>query len=110
MSNVKVISQSHWSHIRLVTFGSDQPAQLFCETCGDEFCEVCFSAQHRKGTRKRHATKPLECARSEKKARVQEGAEGESTVPAPGTQASNGDAVRSGSNDTLSIYLTPNLA
>ncbi|CAL1700387.1 unnamed protein product [Somion occarium] len=37
----------------------DQPAQLHCEGCADDFCEVCFAAQHRKGSRKRHATKPL---------------------------------------------------
>ncbi|THH02132.1 hypothetical protein EW026_g662 [Hermanssonia centrifuga] len=37
----------------------DQPAQLLCESCGDEYCEVCFSAQHRKGSRKSHTTKQL---------------------------------------------------
>ncbi|KAJ8086986.1 hypothetical protein PM082_005811 [Marasmius tenuissimus] len=37
----------------------DQPAQLLCEQCSDSFCEVCFSAQHRKGTRKNHKTKLL---------------------------------------------------
>ncbi|KAH9938026.1 uncharacterized protein B0H18DRAFT_1080830 [Fomitopsis serialis] len=71
----------------------DQPAQLFCETCNDEFCEVCFAAQHRKGSRKRHATKPLQSVRSEKKAKLQEGEPGETAVPAPGTQGSNGDAM-----------------
>ncbi|KAI0797012.1 hypothetical protein C8Q75DRAFT_743038 [Abortiporus biennis] len=48
----------------------DQPAELHCETCADDFCEVCFAAQHRKGSRKRHATKPLEHKR-EKKAKVE---------------------------------------
>ncbi|KXN92353.1 UPF0652 protein [Leucoagaricus sp. SymC.cos] len=38
----------------------DQPAQVFCETCSDVYCEVCFAAQHRKGTRKRHAVRPLD--------------------------------------------------
>lgn len=38
----------------------DQPAQVLCETCADVFCEVCFAAQHRKGSRKTHTTKPLE--------------------------------------------------
>jgi len=51
----------------------DQPAQVHCETCGDDFCEVCFAAQHRKGTRKRHATKPLS-GQHEKRARLQNGA------------------------------------
>ncbi|TFK25939.1 hypothetical protein FA15DRAFT_667930 [Coprinopsis marcescibilis] len=37
----------------------DQPANLICENCGDPYCEVCFSAQHRKGTRKAHKTKPI---------------------------------------------------
>ncbi|KAG9122058.1 hypothetical protein FRC07_001719, partial [Ceratobasidium sp. 392] len=37
----------------------DQPANVRCETCEDDFCDVCFQAQHRKGTRKRHASRPL---------------------------------------------------
>ncbi|THV08228.1 hypothetical protein K435DRAFT_958829 [Dendrothele bispora CBS 962.96] len=37
----------------------DQPAQLLCETCSDVYCEVCFAAQHRKGSRKAHKTKPF---------------------------------------------------
>ncbi|KAG6373793.1 hypothetical protein JVT61DRAFT_5938 [Boletus reticuloceps] len=32
----------------------DQPAQLSCKECEDDYCEVCFAAQHRKGTRKKH--------------------------------------------------------
>ncbi|KAI0722309.1 hypothetical protein C8T65DRAFT_628916 [Cerioporus squamosus] len=63
----------------------DQPAQVFCETCSDNFCEVCFAAQHRKGTRKRHATKPL-AGPQEKKAKVAEGA----PPPANG-EGKNGD-------------------
>ncbi|EJF62276.1 hypothetical protein DICSQDRAFT_58739 [Dichomitus squalens LYAD-421 SS1] len=47
----------------------DQPAQVFCETCSDNFCEVCFASQHRKGTRKRHASKPLS-GHQEKKAKA----------------------------------------
>lgn len=38
----------------------DQPAQVFCENCTDAYCDVCFAAQHRKGTRKGHVTKPLQ--------------------------------------------------
>lgn len=37
----------------------DQPAQLHCEACADDYCEVCFAAQHRKGSRKSHPAKPL---------------------------------------------------
>ncbi|EGO02108.1 hypothetical protein SERLA73DRAFT_104408 [Serpula lacrymans var. lacrymans S7.3] len=51
----------------------DQPAQVTCETCSDNYCEVCFAAQHRKGSRKRHATKPLE-GQPEKKAKNGNGA------------------------------------
>ncbi|TFK55642.1 hypothetical protein OE88DRAFT_1652049 [Heliocybe sulcata] len=51
----------------------DQPAQVNCETCADDYCEVCFAAQHRKGSRKRHATKPITGAVA-KKAKPQNGA------------------------------------
>ncbi|KAH9020777.1 hypothetical protein EDB84DRAFT_1275255 [Lactarius hengduanensis] len=37
----------------------DQPAEVTCETCMDDYCDVCFSAQHRKGSRKKHTAKPL---------------------------------------------------
>ncbi|EMD40428.1 hypothetical protein CERSUDRAFT_111030 [Gelatoporia subvermispora B] len=37
----------------------DQPAQLHCETCADDYCEVCFAAQHRKGSRRQHTTRPI---------------------------------------------------
>ncbi|KAA1473360.1 hypothetical protein DENSPDRAFT_780015 [Dentipellis sp. KUC8613] len=47
----------------------DQPAEVHCEVCLDDFCDVCFGALHRKGTRKRHATKPLG-QRREKKAKL----------------------------------------
>jgi hypothetical protein len=41
---------------------ADQPAQVYCESCTDNFCDVCFAAQHRKGSRKQHKTKPLTVA------------------------------------------------
>ena len=37
----------------------DQPAEVLCETCSDPYCEVCFAAQHRKGSRKKHTVRPL---------------------------------------------------
>ncbi|KAG9317802.1 hypothetical protein JVU11DRAFT_2025 [Chiua virens] len=37
----------------------DQPAQFSCKECEDEYCEVCFAAQHRKGTRKKHTGTPI---------------------------------------------------
>ena len=47
----------------------DQPAQILCETCSDVYCEVCFAAQHRKGSRKRHISRPVE-QKPEKKEQV----------------------------------------
>ncbi|KAJ3416703.1 hypothetical protein HDV05_000533 [Chytridiales sp. JEL 0842] len=37
----------------------DQPAVLSCDQCHDDYCQVCFHSQHRKGTRKRHTVKKL---------------------------------------------------
>ncbi|KAI9090158.1 hypothetical protein DFS34DRAFT_637830 [Phlyctochytrium arcticum] len=47
----------------------DQPAMVFCEQCADDFCEVCFHSQHRKGSRKKHVSKKLQTSLSQKKAR-----------------------------------------
>lgn len=39
----------------------DQPATFYCEQCLDNYCEVCFQNQHRKGKlRKKHTYKQLE--------------------------------------------------
>src|ERR1700761_5563839 len=32
----------------------DQPSEIRCISCEDEYCQVCFDSQHRKGNRKRH--------------------------------------------------------
>ncbi|KAJ3214107.1 hypothetical protein HDU67_002063 [Dinochytrium kinnereticum] len=37
----------------------DTPATVNCNQCQDDFCEVCYISQHRKGSRKRHTTKRL---------------------------------------------------
>ncbi|KAK0206857.1 hypothetical protein DFS33DRAFT_1317544 [Desarmillaria ectypa] len=44
----------------------DQPAQVLCITCTDTYCEVCFAAQHRKGSRKSHTYKQLEGSEKKK--------------------------------------------
>lgn len=64
----------------------DQPAEVRCETCADDYCEVCFAAQHRKGSRKEHTAKSL--------------ADGEKTPSKPSTNGvahakPNGQDVRS---------------
>lgn len=61
----------------------DQPAQVVCETCSDKYCEVCFAAQHRKGSRKRHAVKSL-AGQKEKKQKIN---------GAPSHGATNGSAM-----------------
>ena len=35
-------------------YHTDQPAEVRCVTCMDDYCDVCFYAQHRKGSRKQH--------------------------------------------------------
>jgi len=55
---------------------ADQPAQVYCESCTDNFCDVCFAAQHRKGSRKQHKTKPLTVTKASK--------------PQPSSTSSNG--------------------
>lgn len=52
----------------------DQPAEVHCSICSDNFCEVCFAAQHRKGSRKRHATTPLGGESDKKAKRAQDAA------------------------------------
>ncbi|CDO69564.1 hypothetical protein BN946_scf184759.g4 [Trametes cinnabarina] len=58
-------------------------AQGFCVEC-----EVCFAAQHRKGTRKRHATRPLAGPHGKKIKR-----ETQEVAPPTNEDASNGDAM-----------------
>lgn len=41
----------------------DQPAGLQCLQCGDDYCEVCFLDQHRRGKRAQHTYAPLPGAR-----------------------------------------------
>jgi hypothetical protein len=62
----------NWVSLMLRT---DQPAQLLCETCTDIYCEVCFAALHRKGSRKKHVAKTLHSLR-EKKAKSQYNGDG----------------------------------
>ncbi|KAJ3045628.1 transcriptional regulator swi6 [Rhizophlyctis rosea] len=37
----------------------DQPASVYCEQCADDYCDVCFHAQHRNDNKKRHTCKAL---------------------------------------------------
>jgi hypothetical protein len=50
----------------VVLYTLDQPAQVFCENCADPYCEVCFAAQHRKGSRKEHVSRLLDSHISKK--------------------------------------------
>jgi len=41
----------------------DQPATLYCEQCLDNYCEVCYQNQHRKGKlRQKHTFKKLDAS------------------------------------------------
>lgn len=44
---------------------TDQPAEVECQSCRDVYCEVCFAAQHRKGSRKLHSVQPLRTKKEE---------------------------------------------
>eukprot|EP01095_Lingulamoeba_sp_RSL-Kostka_P009020 TRINITY_DN3077_c4_g2_i2.p1 TRINITY_DN3077_c4_g2~~TRINITY_DN3077_c4_g2_i2.p1 ORF type:complete len:632 (-),score=224.65 TRINITY_DN3077_c4_g2_i2:123-2018(-) len=35
----------------------DHPMVYYCENCEDNFCQICFEAQHRKGNRAKHTVK-----------------------------------------------------
>ncbi|KAJ4458462.1 putative UPF0652 protein [Paratrimastix pyriformis] len=37
----------------------DMQAEVFCEQCGDDFCRLCWTSTHRKGTRAQHKTRLL---------------------------------------------------
>lgn len=37
----------------------DQPANLFCLRCADDYCDVCFQSLHRKGSRRAHQVKQI---------------------------------------------------
>ncbi|KAJ2457791.1 hypothetical protein GGI03_006001 [Coemansia sp. RSA 2337] len=54
----------------------DQQAQMYCEQCQEDFCEVCAGMIHRTGGRKRHVLKPL-CIGDCEQLQTQAQAEGE---------------------------------
>ena len=71
----------------------DQPAEVFCESCSDPYCEVCFASQHRKGSRRKHTVKPLS---SKKRVKVEVNAVKAST---------NGEPVSDDSSVSLILTL-----
>ncbi|PPQ63131.1 hypothetical protein CVT24_005771 [Panaeolus cyanescens] len=94
----------------------DQPADVLCETCADSYCEVCFAAQHRKGSRKSHVMRPLEktspVTSSSTKATDLEGAEDEDAMTVDDTNDSGDDedwerVVSSHSSTTIALGAQP---
>ena len=71
----------------------DQPAQILCETCSDVYCEVCFAAQHRKGSRKLHTTRPVVLERVGKREKKGNVASGDSSGAPTGSDDADADAV-----------------
>lgn len=62
MWNVKVSLKHPYLNldvVLIVVWRADQPAQVLCDKCADRYCEVCFAALHRKGTRKGHKSAPI---------------------------------------------------
>ncbi|KAJ2389430.1 hypothetical protein H4S02_002370, partial [Coemansia sp. RSA 2611] len=57
----------------------DQQAQLYCEQCQEDFCEVCAGMIHRTGSRKRHVLKLLQ---GSEQSQAQPQAEGEKEADA----------------------------
>lgn len=75
----------------------DQPAQVLCESCLDNYCEVCFAAQHRKGSRKGHIRKAL---KSQSARKIKENG------AAKTASDSNGDSVSSFLSFVIRILTT----
>lgn len=50
----------------------DQAATLACSVCADDFCAMCFAAQHRRGARAAHTPRPLGAAPAETATEVEE--------------------------------------
>ena len=46
---------------------TDQPAEFYCNQCLDDYCEVCYRAQHRKGYRSKHTYQLLKKPKVEDK-------------------------------------------
>ncbi|OCH95931.1 hypothetical protein OBBRIDRAFT_787776 [Obba rivulosa] len=69
----------------------DQPAQLHCEACADDYCEVCFAAQHRKGSRRKHATRPVSGQAAQK------------STAANGSTTANGDTEHTRGSDAMHV-------
>ena len=93
MLNVKVASISTDDNSQVVLTSTpplDQPAEVLCETCSDPYCEVCFAAQHRKGSRKQHTVKPLSSKRKVKAKANGGGGSTAAKVPANGEPVSGG--------------------
>ena len=65
---------------------ADQPAQMSCKECEDDYCEVCFAAQHRKGSRKKHAVTPISGSPGKRTEKAQDGV----SHVAPGTADGEG--------------------
>ncbi|KDQ64447.1 hypothetical protein JAAARDRAFT_28076 [Jaapia argillacea MUCL 33604] len=87
----------------------DQPAQVFCEACADDYCEVCFAAQHRKGTRKKHSSTPLTSPKEKKTTRADEvnGDPQAATVAENGEKMDVEDSDDADSDDELEAIAAP---
>ena len=73
------MSHSGRVHLLLVIYvpdtlyHTDQPAEVRCVTCMDDYCDLCFYAQHRKGSRKKHPRSLLVAGRNTQSRHSQSG-------------------------------------
>ncbi|KAI0065731.1 hypothetical protein BV25DRAFT_1797799 [Artomyces pyxidatus] len=86
----------------------DQPAEVRCETCEDDYCEVCFAAQHRKGSRKRHATKALDG--QQKKAKLSQPGGSQPVTKGGEVEMEDGEVDDEGEESTSKIVPVSDLA
>ena len=91
----------------------DQPADVHCVECGEDFCRPCWGGQHRRGKRSLHTIEPIlgeELARAEQP-------EEPSSQPAvngaasahKGEEAASGDAAAADSEAEASLVIGPAL-
>ncbi|KAJ1561304.1 hypothetical protein HK405_004318, partial [Cladochytrium tenue] len=80
----------------------DQPAVLFCDACGDVYCQVCFDSVHRKGSRRLHTVRPLgEAAAAAPAAAAAVGADPTEAVAGDSSAEDKGVDAEAGQQDSV---------
>ncbi|KAK9375968.1 uncharacterized protein V1513DRAFT_412399 [Lipomyces chichibuensis] len=90
----------------------DQPAELYCTACDEQFCNVCFGYLHRTGKRKGHAIKKFayETPETTEDGEVQSSSDVPDTVSVNNMDIDEQSEPASGTmtpNTTLSMFAEP---